>query len=83
VVETDIADCFSAIPHDELMQAIEERVCDQTMLKLLRAMVAIQDPRALSDLAWLGCLLACRLDRRAGSMIMAGCPGRGRRLMRS
>jgi RNA-directed DNA polymerase len=39
VVETDIADCFSAIPHDELMQAIEERVCDQTMLKLLRAML--------------------------------------------
>ena len=25
VVETDIADCFSAIPHDKLMQAIEER----------------------------------------------------------
>jgi RNA-directed DNA polymerase len=39
VVETDIADCFSAIPHDELMQAIEERVCDQTMLKLLPAML--------------------------------------------
>ena len=29
VVETDIADCFSAIPHEKLMQAIEERVCDQ------------------------------------------------------
>jgi group II intron reverse transcriptase/maturase len=29
VVETDIANCFSAIPHDRLMQAIEERVCDR------------------------------------------------------
>ena len=29
VVETDIANCFSAIPHDKLMQAVEERVCDQ------------------------------------------------------
>jgi group II intron reverse transcriptase/maturase len=39
VVETDIADCFSAIPHDELMQAVQERVCDQAVLKLLRAML--------------------------------------------
>jgi group II intron reverse transcriptase/maturase len=39
VVETDIADCFSAIPHDELMQAVQERVCDQALLKLLRAML--------------------------------------------
>jgi len=36
VVETDIANCFSAIPQDRLMQAIEERVCDQSVLKLLR-----------------------------------------------
>ncbi|WP_318398030.1 reverse transcriptase domain-containing protein [Plantactinospora sp. KLBMP9567] len=27
VVETDIANCFSAIPHDKLMQAVQERVC--------------------------------------------------------
>jgi group II intron reverse transcriptase/maturase len=39
VVETDIANCFSAIPHDKLIQAIEERVCDQTILKLLRVML--------------------------------------------
>ena len=39
VVETDIASCFSAIPHDKLMQAVEERVCDQPVLKLLRAML--------------------------------------------
>ena len=39
VVETDIANCFSAIPHEELMHAIEERVCDQTVLKLLRVML--------------------------------------------
>jgi RNA-directed DNA polymerase len=39
VVETDIASCFSAIPHDKLMQAAEERICDQSVLKLLRAML--------------------------------------------
>jgi group II intron reverse transcriptase/maturase len=39
VVETDIANCFSAIPHEKLMQAVEERVSDQAVLKLLRAML--------------------------------------------
>ncbi|MGH3788316.1 MAG: group II intron reverse transcriptase/maturase [Pseudonocardiaceae bacterium] len=39
VVETDIANCFSAIPREELMHAIEERVCDQSVLKLLRVML--------------------------------------------
>jgi RNA-directed DNA polymerase len=39
VVETDIANCFSAIPHEKLMQAVQERVCDQAVLKLLRAML--------------------------------------------
>lgn len=39
VVETDIANCFSAIPHDKLMQAVEERVCDQAVLRLLRALL--------------------------------------------
>ncbi len=39
VVETDIADCFSAIPHDKLMQAVEERISDQGVLKLLRVML--------------------------------------------
>jgi retron-type reverse transcriptase len=39
VVETDIADCFSAIPHEKLMQAVEERISDQGILKLLRAML--------------------------------------------
>jgi group II intron reverse transcriptase/maturase len=39
VVETDIANCFEAIPLDKLMQAVEERVCDQSVLKLLRVML--------------------------------------------
>ena len=39
VVETDIANCFSAIPQEKLMQAIEERVCDQSVLTLLRAIL--------------------------------------------
>ena len=39
IVETDIASCFEAIPHDRLMQAVEERVVDRHVLKLLRAML--------------------------------------------
>jgi RNA-directed DNA polymerase len=39
VVETDIADCFTAIPHDQLMRQVEERVVDQSVLKLLRLML--------------------------------------------
>jgi group II intron reverse transcriptase/maturase len=39
VVETDVANCFSAIPFDKLMHAVEERVSDQGVLKLLRAML--------------------------------------------
>jgi RNA-directed DNA polymerase len=38
-VETDIASCFSEIPHEGLMEAVEERICDQPVLKLLRAML--------------------------------------------
>ena len=39
VVETDIANCFEAIPHCELMQAVEERVCDQAVLALIRTLL--------------------------------------------
>jgi RNA-directed DNA polymerase len=39
VVETDIANCFGAIPHDRLMSAVEERICDRKVLKLLRTML--------------------------------------------
>jgi RNA-directed DNA polymerase len=39
VVETDIAACFEAIPVEGLMRAVEERVCDQSVLKLLRVML--------------------------------------------
>ena len=39
MVETDIANCFEAIPFDKLMQAVEERVCDQGVLQLLRVML--------------------------------------------
>lgn len=39
VVETDIASCFEAIPHDQLMSAVEERICDRKILKLVRAML--------------------------------------------
>jgi RNA-directed DNA polymerase len=39
VVETDIANCFEAIPHERLMQAIEERIVDRHVLKLLRALL--------------------------------------------
>ena len=39
VVETDIASCFESIPHDRLMTAVEERICDRNLLKLVRAML--------------------------------------------
>ena len=39
MLETDIANCFEAIPHSGLMSAIEERVVDRHLLKLLRAML--------------------------------------------
>ena len=39
VLESDIANCFDAIPHSGLMSAIEERVSDRQLLKLLRAML--------------------------------------------
>jgi RNA-directed DNA polymerase len=39
VVETDIANCFEAIPKDQLMHAVQARVCDQTVLKLLRVVL--------------------------------------------
>ena len=37
IVETDIANCFTAIPHNGLMQAVQERICDRKVLRLLRA----------------------------------------------
>src|ERR671922_889718 len=39
VAESDIANCFEAIPHSGLMSAIEERIVDREVLKLLRAML--------------------------------------------
>jgi group II intron reverse transcriptase/maturase len=39
VAGSDVADCFGAIPHDRLMSAIEERISDRHVLKLLRAML--------------------------------------------
>jgi RNA-directed DNA polymerase len=41
VVEMDIADCFEAIPHSGLMQAIQERVCDRAVLSLVRGMLRV------------------------------------------
>lgn len=41
VVETDIANCFEAIPHSGLMQAVEERVWDRAILRLLRGMLRV------------------------------------------
>ena len=39
IVESDVANCFEAIPHSQLMSAIEERIVDREILKLLRAML--------------------------------------------
>jgi RNA-directed DNA polymerase len=39
VAESDVANCFEAIPHSMLMSAIKERIVDRRVLKLLRAML--------------------------------------------
>jgi group II intron reverse transcriptase/maturase len=39
VVESDIANCFEAIPHDRLMFAVGERICDQKVLRLVRSLL--------------------------------------------
>ena len=39
VAESDISNCFGEIPHSGLMSAIEERIADRNVLKLLRAML--------------------------------------------
>jgi RNA-directed DNA polymerase len=39
VVETDIANRFEAIPQERLMRAVEERIVDRQLLKLLRALL--------------------------------------------
>ena len=41
VVETDVADCFGAIPHSGLMSAVEERISDRRVLALLRAFLRV------------------------------------------
>ena len=49
VAESDIANCFEAIPHSGLMSAIEERIVDRHVLKLLRAMLraGVMEDRAV------------------------------------
>jgi RNA-directed DNA polymerase len=49
VLESDVADCFEAIPHSQLMSAIEERIVDRHLLKLLRAMLraGVMEDRAV------------------------------------
>jgi RNA-directed DNA polymerase len=39
IAESDVSDCFGAIPHSGLMSAIEERISDRHLLKLLRAVL--------------------------------------------
>jgi group II intron reverse transcriptase/maturase len=39
VVETDVASCFESIPHDRLVEAVQERISDRNLLKLLRVML--------------------------------------------
>jgi group II intron reverse transcriptase/maturase len=39
IAESDIANCFEAIPHSGLMSAVRERICDGRLLWLLREML--------------------------------------------
>jgi RNA-directed DNA polymerase len=54
VAESDISNCFGEIPHSGLMSAIEERIADRNVLKLLRAMLragVMQDGTVTRDVA--------------------------------
>ncbi len=54
VAESDISNCFGEIPHSGLMSAIEERIVDRHVLKLLRAMLragVMQDGTVTRDVA--------------------------------
>ena len=54
LLESDVANCFEAIPHSQLMSAIEERIVDRHVLKLLRAMLragVMQDGAVKRDVA--------------------------------
>ncbi|MFZ0379319.1 MAG: reverse transcriptase domain-containing protein [Solirubrobacteraceae bacterium] len=79
VAESDISNCFGEIPHSGLMSAIEERIADRNVLKLLRAMLragVMQDGTVTRDVAGTpqgGVLSPClcnvylhRLDRQWG-----------------
>src|SRR2546423_2763081 len=50
VLESDVANCFEAIPHSGLMSAIEERIVDRRLLKLVRAMLraGVMEDRAVT-----------------------------------
>ena len=79
VVETDIASCSSAIPHGKLMEAVQERVCDRSVLKLLRAMLragVMQDGQVQRTAAGFH---GPRMGlRRSQGQVHAGQPGSGR-----
>ena len=77
VAESDVSDCFGAIPHSGLMLAIEERISDRHVLKLLRAMLrsgVMEDDAVRRDVTGTpqgGVILPClcnvylhRLDRQ-------------------
>src|SRR3954452_23686861 len=50
VLESDVANCFEAIPDSGLMSAIEERIVDRRLLKLLPAMLraGVMEHRAVT-----------------------------------
>src|SRR5215218_2087188 len=53
-LESDVSNGFEAIPHSQLMSAIEERISDRHVLKLLRAMLragVMQDGAVHRDVA--------------------------------
>jgi len=63
VYDADLSNCFGTIPHDKLMRAVERRIADQSVLKLIRM--------------WLRCPVVEEGDEGSGTKMDKGTPQGG------